>query len=264
MTEPAAELPGGIRLVRLDEVDSTNAEAMRRVLAGEQGPLWVTAERQSAGRGRSGRSWTSERGNLFASLIIKARCPIARSGQLALVAGVAAIDALRAAGTLTSGARARLKWPNDILVGTAKAGGILVESSLQGPDAGLQAVIGVGINLVSAPVPLGTGATYLAAHGLLLSPHEALCFLAEAMHGWLETWDHGEGFARVRAAWLERSGSVGEPLSVQSVEGPVNGRFAGLDTEGALLIAMASGEERRFTFGDVTLAGTAQEEDDDR
>jgi BirA family biotin operon repressor/biotin-[acetyl-CoA-carboxylase] ligase len=262
MSGRPAELPGPARLVHFDEIDSTNAEAMRRVLAGERGPLWVLADRQTAGRGRAGRAWTSEAGNLFASLIVAAKCPLARSAQLSLVAGVAAVDAIRAAGRLQSGAELRLKWPNDILIGAAKAGGILVESSVQGAD--LLAVVGVGINLVSAPAELAGAATNLAAHGLVLSPHEALCFLAEAMHGWIGTWDHGEGFARVRAAWLERAGPLGEPLSVKSAAEPITGRFAGLDAEGALLIATAGGEERRFTFGDVTLTGGAQEDDDDR
>jgi BirA family transcriptional regulator, biotin operon repressor / biotin---[acetyl-CoA-carboxylase] ligase len=262
MNDAAAELPGGARLVSLPEIDSTNAEAMRRVLAGERGPVWVTAARQSAGRGRSGRSWASEPGNLFASLIVAAGCPIAKSGQLSLVAGVAATDAIRAAGALPQGAHARIKWPNDILIGAAKAGGILVESSVQGTEASLIAVVGVGVNLASAPRDLGTAATNLAAHGLVLSPHEALCFLAEAMHAWLTVWDHGNGFARVRAAWLERAGPLGETLSVQAGDGRVTGRFAGLDAEGALLIALDDGGERRFTFGDVTLADDAQKEDD--
>jgi len=262
MSGRVAEQPGQARLLHFNEIDSTNAEAMRRVLAGERGPLWVAADRQSAGRGRSGRAWTSEPGNLFASLVLAARCPLSRSGQLSLVAGVAAVDAIRAAGPLAQGARVRLKWPNDILIGPAKAGGILVESSVQGAE--LMAVVGVGINLRSAPAALAGAATYLAAHGLVLSPHEALCFLAEAMHGWIGIWDHGEGFARVRAGWLERAGPLGEPLSVNSAEGPVTGRFAGLDAEGALLIATAEGGERRFTFGDVTLSGGTQEDNDGR
>jgi BirA family biotin operon repressor/biotin-[acetyl-CoA-carboxylase] ligase len=104
---------------------------------------------------------------------------------------------------------------------------------------------------------------------LALSPREALCFLAEAMDAWLKTWNDGEGFALIREAWLERGGPAGEPLTVHAGEGPVEGRFVGLDAEGALLVAGADGRERCFTYGDVTLAGTpaheeAQEEDKSR
>ena len=82
MSDVPASLPEGTRLVHLKEVDGTNAEAMRRVLAGEGGPLWVTAERQTAGRGRSGRAWTSETGNLFASFVVTIDCPPATAAQL--------------------------------------------------------------------------------------------------------------------------------------------------------------------------------------
>lgn len=266
MSPPAADPPPPLRLVHLAEVDSTNAEAMRRALAGEEGPLWVLADRQTAGRGRSGRTWASEPGNLFASLLISTACPAAKGGQLSLVAGVAAIDAINKAGALEKGAGLRLKWPNDILIGPAKAGGILVESSRRGAQAGMLAVVGVGLNLASAPAELAPGATYLARHGLPLSPRKALCFLAGAMDAWLETWNDGQGFARIREAWLQRAGAAGEPLTVHASEGPVDGRFVGLDAEGALVIAGPDGRERRFTFGDVTLANLprgadAQEED---
>ncbi len=253
MTAPADDLPAPYRLIHLAETDSTNAEAMRRALAGERGPLWVLADRQTTGRGRSGRTWVSSPGNLFASLLIETGCPLVKAAQLSLVAGVAAIDAIREAGPIGPGLR--LKWPNDVLIGAAKAGGILVESSARGPGEGLVAVIGVGLNLASAPPGLEPGATYLAAHGLALSPREALCFLAQAMDAWLETWNEGEGFAAVRTSWLEHAGVIGEPLTVHAVEGPVEGRFAGLDEEGALVIAGADGRERRFTYGDVTLEG---------
>jgi BirA family biotin operon repressor/biotin-[acetyl-CoA-carboxylase] ligase len=101
---------------------------------------------------------------------------------------------------------------------------------------------------------------------LTLSPSDALCFLAESMDLWLKTWDESAGFADVRAAWLERAGPVGEPLSVHGPEGAVAGRFAGLDDDGALRIVLAEGGERRFTYGDVTLPGASDTEggkDDD-
>jgi BirA family biotin operon repressor/biotin-[acetyl-CoA-carboxylase] ligase len=249
MTASAEGLPAPYRLVHLAEADSTNAEATRRALAGERGPLWVLADRQTTGRGRSGRTWVSEPGNLYASLLIEATCPPNKAGQLSLVAGVATIDAIRRAGLL--GPALRLKWPNDILIGTAKAGGILVESSAQGEDR--FAVIGIGLNLASAPPGLEKSATFLAAHGLTLSPVETLCFLAQTMDLWLKTWNEGDGFAGVRAGWLERAGAIGEPLTVHAVEGPVEGRFAGLDEEGALVIAGPDGSIRRFSYGDVTL-----------
>jgi BirA family biotin operon repressor/biotin-[acetyl-CoA-carboxylase] ligase len=261
MTTSADGLPAPYRLVHLPEIDSTNAEAMRRGLAGERGPLWVLADRQTAGRGRSGRTWVSEPGNLYASLLIETGCPVARAGQLSLVAGVATIDALRNTGAPPPGLR--LKWPNDVLIGRAKAGGILVESSSRSPQGGLIAVIGVGINLAAAPSGLEPAATNLAAHGLALSPQEALCFLADAMDAALTTWNEGEGFVAVRASWLAHAGAIGEPLAVRAPEGSVEGHFSGLDEEGALLITVPGGGERRIAYGDVTLQGAEEPCSDD-
>lgn len=253
--------------LHLAEIDSTNGEAMRRALAGEAGPLWVIADRQTSGRGRSSRSWVSSPGNLYASLLITTGAAIAKVGQLSLVAGIATIDAICKAGPLQAGHSLRLKWPNDILIGTAKAGGILVESSARGCKEGIAAVIGIGLNLASVPTELRRAATYLAAHGVTLSPREALGLLAREMDAWLKTWDEGAGFAAVREGWLERAGPVGEPLSVLANEGHIEGRFAGLDADGALIIADKDGCERRFTYGDVSLANASltadvQEKDD--
>jgi BirA family transcriptional regulator, biotin operon repressor / biotin---[acetyl-CoA-carboxylase] ligase len=251
MTQSPGGVPEGCKLVDLDEVDGTNAEAMRRVLDGERGPMWIIAQRQSAGRGRSGRAWSSQPGNLFASFITALDCQPAMTGQLSLVAGIAVIDAIRRAGEVPG---LRLKWPNDILVGTAKTGGILVESTSRLPQPGPIAVIGVGLNLVSAPDDLGRAATFLAGHALELSPREALCFLAQTMSDWIGIWNNGEGFAPVREAWLARAGSRGEALTVNTVGGPVTGSFAGIDDSGALLIDDADGRQLSFTFGDVSLA----------
>lgn len=243
-------LPEGSTHVHLAEVDGTNAEAMRRVMAGERGPLWITADRQRAGRGRSGRAWASSTGNLFASHIVAIDALPINAGQLSLVSGVAVADAIARAGTV---AGLRLKWPNDILIGTAKAGGILIESSMRPGVPGAVAVIGIGLNLTSAPDDLGRSVTFLARHGLSLSPAEALCFLAQTMNEWMTIWDNGAGFEKVRQAWLARAGAIGESLTVNALSGPVTGGFAGLDAGGALLLNIPGQGPQAFSFGDVTL-----------
>lgn len=243
----------GHRVLLLEEADSTNMVALQLAARGERGPMWVMARRQTAGRGRSGRPWTSEAGNLFASLVAVLDVAPRSAAQLSLVAGVAVADAIATLAPDRAELALRLKWPNDILIGKAKAGGILVESSRQPGGAGLAAVIGIGVNLVSHPADLEPAATHLAAHGLAVSPEDLLANLAGALDAWLERWGGGRGFAAVREAWLSRAGPLGEALSVHVGRETVRGRFAGIDGDGALLILDESGAERRYTYGDVTL-----------
>jgi BirA family biotin operon repressor/biotin-[acetyl-CoA-carboxylase] ligase len=248
------------------ELDSTNAEAMRSAVAGERGPLWITAARQSAGRGRAGRAWESDDGNLYASLLVSLSAPAPKAYQLSLVAGVFVHDALCAVLPTAEHGALRLKWPNDILIGGAKAGGILIESTVvtrerdglpapSGESGGMRlaAIIGVGINIASYPEGLDRPATSLAAHGATPAPEALLARIADAADHWLSVWRNGEDFAAIRKAWLMRAHPIGERMSVNTGSERVTGTFEGLDADGGLLIDAGAGI-RRFAFGDVSLA----------
>jgi BirA family biotin operon repressor/biotin-[acetyl-CoA-carboxylase] ligase len=254
------------RSLILDSVGSTNREAFALAEAGETGPLWLMARRQTAGRGRADRQWVSVPGNLHASLLMPLDCPPGTLPQLSLVAGVAVVDGIRHA---TGGGPAglRLKWPNDVLIGHAKCAGILVETSrlLQilppalHPGPGV-AVIGVGIDLVAHPGNLGRAATDLAAHGCRVSPELVLGSLSEAMHNWLGLWDGGRNFPGVRQAWLDRAGPAGERVTVDIGRERIEGTFVDLDAEGALVILDRHGQRRTVTFGDVILDAAAPQD----
>lgn len=266
----APRLPETHRLVHVESCGSTNSEAMRLGLAalrgaGEPLPLWVLADRQTAGRGRSGRAWQSLPGNLLASLAVPLTCPPAVAAELSLVAGNAVIDAVRAACPDLSGLR--LKWPNDLLLAGAKLGGILVESAplppagpYGGASGGVLAVVGIGLNLAAEPRDVDRPAARLGAHASdnknNLAPIDMLGYVGEAMQRWLSTWDEGRGLARVREGWLERAGPEGEPMTVHAGARLVSGTFAGLDRGGALLLTLPDGRIERFMFGDVTLTAT--------
>lgn len=244
--------PTSYRSIILEEAGSTNTEAFRRAAGGEAGPLWIMARRQTQGRGRSGRQWTSDAGNLYASLLLRLACPQSVVHQLSLLAGVAAVEAIAAAaGRPVAGLR--LKWPNDVLIGEAKCAGILPESQMGAGNSEVVVVIGIGINLASHPGGLGRPATHLAAHGVAVEPDTMLGFLAEAMQRWLEAWKGGAGFARVRAAWLAHAGAVGESFTVDTGRERIAGTFQGIDENGALVMDDAAGNRRKLTFGDVTL-----------
>jgi BirA family biotin operon repressor/biotin-[acetyl-CoA-carboxylase] ligase len=247
-------VPQPFRSVVLDEVGSTNREAFQRAAAGEVGPLWIMARRQTAGRGRSGRQWASEPGNLYSSLLVTLACPPSVVPQLSLLAGVAAVDAIAAAG----GGRLaglRLKWPNDVLIGQGKCAGILAES--MAARASVTAVIGIGINLAWHPDDLGRAATHLGEHGVAIAPDAMLGQLAGAMQRWLAAWDCGAGFAGVREAWLQRAGPVGEACTARTETEQIAGTFVGLDAGGALLLRDLQGRHRTVTFGDLALAASS-------
>jgi BirA family biotin operon repressor/biotin-[acetyl-CoA-carboxylase] ligase len=158
---PDAET-SGVRLIAYDTLGSTNAEALARGRAGERGPLWITAARQTAGRGRRGNAWVSEPGNLYASLVLADAAPAAHLPELCFVAALAVRDAVAAVAPSLSPAL-KLKWPNDLLLDGAKLAGILIEAETAGSKTIMAA--GIGVNCAHHPESLAYPATDLAAHG---------------------------------------------------------------------------------------------------
>ena len=234
-----------------DELDSTNAEARRLAEAGEGGPLWIAARRQTQGRGRRGRAWQTAPGNLAATLLAGADRDPAEAAQLSFVAGLAVADL---ASSCVEEGLVALKWPNDVLLAGAKLAGVLIESGRR-PDGGLWLAIGVGVNLVAAPDLPGHPATALAAHlrpGLPAPGQEAaLEVLSASMARRIGEW-LAHGFGPVRETWLARAHGLGRACTAQLGEGrALDGVAEGMDGDGALLLRLASGELRRITAGDV-------------
>ncbi len=225
-------------------------------MAGQPGRFWVATDDQTAGRGRSGRHWQSIPGNLYASCLIPLSCSVGVAQQVSLVAGVAAIDAINSA-VGEAGHRPPsclcLKWPNDIMIGMAKMGGILVETTSRSPADGLFAVVGIGLNLAGHPRDLERPATDLAAHGAAITPAAMLRALAWSLEDQLAIWDEGAGLANIRSAWLGRGMPIGTPVRIHTGAAEHGGDFAGLDETGALLLRQPTGRIDRFTWGDVTL-----------
>lgn len=242
------------RLIEIDAVDSTNAEALRRAAGGERGPIWIMARRQTAGRGRSGRLWHSLDGNVMATLLFAPQCQPSALHQLSLLTGVAVLDALARHAPAHNHVRhrLRLKWPNDILSGSAKLGGILVESSGFGGTA--VAALGIGINVAAAPaLPDRPAACLNDIAGMAIAPGDLLAAIDARLQYWLTAWHAGRNFEAIRAAWLDRAGAIGEPVTVHAGNRLVCGTFAGLATDGALLVHDQQGHVERFTTGDVSL-----------
>ena len=240
------------RAVQFDEIDSTNAEAMRRASGGERGPLWIVAARQTAGRGRQGRRWDSETGNLYATLLVTLPAPAAIAAQTSFVAALAVHDL--AAGVVAAPEKLALKWPNDVLLEGAKLAGILIETLARDEPATTTVAIGIGINLASAPDHTRYGAISLAAHGAHVTPQDAFAGLAAAMAQRLAEWNDGAGFALIRSDWMARAAGLGGKASVTMGERTVTGEFAGLASDGALLLSVTGGQIHCIHAGEVSLA----------
>ncbi len=232
----------------LDEVDSTNAEARRRAEIGEAGPLWITALRQTAGRGRRGRNWETGSGNLAATYLVRSTKPPAEAAQVSFVAALAVADL---AGTYVPPAIVALKWPNDPLIEGRKAAGILVESGPH-PAGGLWLAVGCGVNLATPPEAPERPATSFAEHMRRPppSPLEALNVLAEAFERWRQLWEQ-LGFAAIAEAWTAKAHGLGQVCTARLPSETVSGVAEGLDADGALRLRTSSGEVRRITAGDV-------------
>jgi len=249
MNLDSAVAAAGVRILAFDTLGSTNAEALTRARAGEPGPLWITSACQTAGRGRRGRSFVSERGNLFASLLMTNASPVDRAAELAFVAALAAHDAVvDVAAEL--GPRLAVKWPNDLLCDGAKLAGILVEgeSAIGRP---LVTVVGIGINCAHHPTQTDHPAIDLGAAGTRVTPEVLFTALSRAMLQRLQEWDRGRGFAATRAAWLARAASLGMPVRVNLTDRLLEGRFETLDPCGRLVLRLEDGTAEIITAGDV-------------
>lgn len=258
---PAAR-EAGYRIASFPEIGSTNAEALARARAGATGRLWLVTARQTAGRGRRGRSWETARGNLAASLLlILARDPVP-AATLGFVAGVALDEAIRAiapslalhigmdGGEDRPGSRLRLKWPNDVLLDGAKLAGILLEAEALA-DGRLAVVVGIGVNVVEAPSGLPYPATSLRSLGLTIGTPDVFAALSDAWTGLELLWKGGRGFPAIRRLWLERAAGLGEEVAINIGDEVVGGVFTTIDDAGRLVLRLADGTTRSVAAGEV-------------
>ncbi len=233
-----------------DEVGSTSDVAKELAEEGAGHGEVVIAERQTAGRGRRGRTWVSPPGrNLYLSAILRPELPPHRAPEITLVASVAVCDAVRQAGVAAAG----IKWPNDILARGRKLAGILTEMAAEA-DAVQWMVVGIGVNLNTDldefPEELRDEATSLALERGQPAPR---ALFAAALLARLEDWlerHAAEGFGPIRDAWRERSVTLGREVVAQADGRDVAGVAEDVDETGALLVRTASGLER-IASGDV-------------
>lgn len=233
------------------ETGSTSADLAARLRAGAyivEGD-WLVADRQTAGKGRQGRTWQDGSGNFMGSTVVQLQPGDPQAASLALLVGLAVREAVAA--FLPTGTEAILKWPNDVLIGGDKLAGILLERV---NDA---IVVGIGVNLVAAPNLPDRPTIALATLGEAPERNTFAAMLANALAVELDRW-RSYGVAPVVARWLAVAPPVGTSLLVgEPGEIPIQGLFGGLTADGALQLRLPDGTTRIINAGEVRLAGTA-------
>ncbi|MBE9539782.1 MAG: bifunctional biotin--[acetyl-CoA-carboxylase] ligase/biotin operon repressor BirA [Proteobacteria bacterium] len=238
-----------------EAVDSTNAEALRKIEQGAGAGVVCTAEQQTAGRGRRGRAWVSPYArNLYLSIVGEFTQGAAALEGLSLAAGVAVARALEKSGV----PQVQLKWPNDILLGGAKLGGILLE--MVGDAAGsCQVVVGVGVNVAmpaatAAPIEQDWTdvATISSAAGVAAPGRNAL--LAALLNELLPLVDNFEagGFALWQEAWQKLDAHAGKPVVLTTGSEQLAGIARGVNERGALQLETTLGVQSVFG-GEISL-----------
>ena len=231
------------------ETGSTNDDARSLARGGAPEGSVVLAARQSAGRGRLGRTWTSLDGGAYLSVVLRPAVAPVEVASLALAVALGVVRGLE-----SLGAHPLLKWPNDVLLGGGKLAGILLEMSAES-DAVEWVIAGVGLNVrPPANAPRAPGAAYLAdvaQHvGLAQAAAAELDGIAEAY----AQWCHG-GFSALRSEYEARFALTGRQVRVSDLTGAVRaaGEVTGVDEGGRLLVRAEDGSVEHVVAGEVTL-----------
>jgi len=242
-------------VVTFDKIDSTMLEARRRAEARDLDAVWLVARRQTAGRGRRGRSWSSIDGNLLVTYLFTTARPTAEIALIGFATAVAIAEGVEA---LAGPGHVTLKWPNDVLIDSAKAAGVMLDSGSLGGH-GAWVALGFGVNLAGSPSNVGQRTMSVQALlGEGAPAVEPLAFLA-GLQTRLQGWDRSlslEGFEPLRQAWLARAHGLGQEARVMQGERALEGRIAGISARGELELDTAEGR-RLISAGDVLLPNAA-------
>lgn len=238
-------LGSGAAIEIFDTLDSTNSEARRQAAAGERGPKWIVALRQTAGYGRRASSWMQSDGDVAATLLFASNLPVERAPQYSFAGALAAYDAIW---RCAPDAQVSLKWPNDVLTGDAKIAGLLLE--LLSQDAGPMIAFGAGVNIVSKPDVADYPTARLADFAPEVpSPPVFVKMLDGAFDKW-RTELEAVGFEALRRTWKARAARLGETIRVRLPGEIAEGVFEDLDSEGRLILE-CNGVRRAIAAGAV-------------
>lgn len=246
----------GHPFIYLPSTASTNDVARDLAARGAAEGAAVFADEQTAGRGRAGKLPWRMPGctSLALSLLLRPRLAPAELPCLSMGAGVAAVESINSVAGIT----AALKWPNDVLARGRKLGGILVEAAISGSSVA-HAILGIGVNgnfPATALGPLPDAAlpptTLQDEAGRPISREELLITLLRTFDGIYAALQSGQG-ASIRQRYRAHLSILGHWVRLHAADGPIDGVAEDVTSEGALILRLASGARRYFTYGEVSL-----------
>lgn len=244
-----------ITILRFDTIDSTNTEAANQARQGAAEGLCVIADQQTAGRGRHGRTWSSQKGSgLYFSIVLRPKIDTQSLPLITLMTGIAVYDTLK-----EFGVEPDIKWVNDILVRERKISGILAET-VETPT-GLAVIVGIGINLTSRTFPdeIADIATSIEAESMMMGPRalDPLAVetkLASFIGYWYEILLGESGRSEIIQNWRQRSSYFsGKSVRVTLPANTIDGTTDGLEENGALRVKTRDGSVTIVQAGDVEM-----------
>ena len=246
----------GRRILYYPELGSTMDEAVRLAAEGAEEGTVVIAEMQSAGRGRQGRSWVSQPGNLLLSVLF--RPGLGQLPYISIIGGLAAARAIRKSANVDPA----IKWPNDLMLGGKKAAGILAESAVEGESV-CYAVLGIGINVALNPLDddeiaaIATGlnaaaGNEIARESLLRQLLMELDDLYRRLPSDVPS-GHFSGYNPV-PEWSKLVKTIGSRVTATFRGEALTGDAVGVDGTGNLLLRTDEGDVVTLTAGDVSLS----------
>ena len=239
----------GRNIKYFDTLDSTNTTAYKFAKEGAFEGTAIIAEKQTKGRGRLSREWTSPKNKgIYTSIILRPNMAPYQAPGITLVAAVSVAEALRS----STGIEASIKWPNDILINNKKIAGILTEMEAES-DSIKFIILGIGINLNAkfTELPKGSTSAFEELHRKVLRFEIAVALFQKLEENY--NIFNKEGFSPIRDKWHDLSATLGRRVRATCINRKIEGEAVGIDTDGALKIRLDNGFHEKVMAGDLVL-----------
>lgn len=243
----------GSEIIYFDEVGSTNNEAKSLAREGAKEGTLVVADKQTSGKGRLGRIWTSPAGEgIWMSLILRPSILPSKACELTLIAGVDMCDAIRK----VTGLEAKIKWPNDIVVNGKKVCGILTEMSAQ--VEGIEFVvigIGVNVNMEAFSEDLPYASSLAIEGGKEFSRKKIIAAFLERFEKDYDTYTKASDLLFIKERYEENCITLGKTVKLIARGEETIAKALSIDKEGALVVRLEDGSIKEVTTGEVSVRG---------